>query len=228
MNERERSRMDEWTGRLSEHVDGELSAVDASALEQHLASCDDCRGTLTGLRAVRDRARSLVDPPAPDDLWAGIATRIGSAGSTRGAGTRVLEWPRRNGFAPVPALAAAAALVLVSATALWATRGARERDASLAVSRAPAAPTTLASFDAVRFEGEIAQLQQALERGRGKLDPETVKVLERNLTVIRQATEDARKALLKDPANRDLQDYFAATMQNKLDLLRRSSKLAGV
>src|SRR5690349_7912313 len=102
----ERTRMDEWTGRLSEHVDGELSAADATALERHLASCESCRGTLAGLRAVRERARSLVDPPAPDDLWAGIATRIGSAGSTRGAGVRVLEWPRRNGFAPVPALAA--------------------------------------------------------------------------------------------------------------------------
>jgi len=88
--------------------------------------------------------------------------------------------------------------------------------------------TTVADFDATRIEGEIGQLQQALDRGRGKLDPKTVKVLEENLRIIRKATEDARHALQQDPANRDLQDYLAGSVQRKLDLVRRAAVMAGV
>src|SRR5262249_58721927 len=84
-----------------------------------------------------------------------------------------------------------------------------------------------AAFDANQIEGEIGQLQQALDRGRGKLDPKTVQVLEDNLRIIRKATEDARHALEQDPANRDLQDYLAGSVQRKLELVRRAAVLAG-
>ena len=53
-------------------------------------------------------------------------------------------------------------------------------------------------------------------------------MLEKNLKLIRTATEDARKALLADPANAELQDYFAGTVQSKLELMRRATAMAGV
>ena len=83
-------------------------------------------------------------------------------------------------------------------------------------------------FDATAIESEIGQLQQALDRGRDKLDPKTVKVLEENLRIIHKATEDARRALEQDPANRDLQNYFAGSVQSKLDMVKRAAQLAGV
>jgi hypothetical protein len=53
-------------------------------------------------------------------------------------------------------------------------------------------------------------------------------VLEKNLAVIRQATEDAKRALAEDPANQDLRNYVASTVQRKLDLMRRATTMAGV
>ena len=91
-----------------------------------------------------------------------------------------------------------------------------------------ATDAALADFDAGRIEGEISDLQRALDRGRGKLDPKTVQVLEENLRIIRKAAEDARQALEQDPANRELQDYLAGSVQRKLDLVRRAATLAGV
>ena len=55
-----------------------------------------------------------------------------------------------------------------------------------------------------------------------------MQVLEENLRIIRKATEDARRALEQDPANRDLRQYFASSVTSKLDLVKRSVALAGV
>ena len=86
----------------------------------------------------------------------------------------------------------------------------------------------MASFDAVKVDGEIATLRTALRLGAGKLDPRTIKVLEQNLKLIQQATEDAKKALAADPANRELQVYFASNLQRKLDLMKRATIVAGI
>jgi len=108
-------------------------------------------------------------------------------------------------------------------------RQAAVKPAKPATSAQPGTGTTsVASFDAAQIESEIVQLQQALDRGRDKLDPKTVQVLEENLRIIRKATEDARHALEQDPANRDLLQYFAGSVQSKLELVRRATQLAGV
>jgi hypothetical protein len=85
-----------------------------------------------------------------------------------------------------------------------------------------------ANFNADHIENEIQDLQAALERGRGKLAPETVKVLEENLRVIHKALNDARTALAQDPANVELKDYLAGSVQKKLDMVKRAAELAGV
>ncbi len=219
---------DTWTEFLSDHLDGGLAPSDARELERHLETCAECSETLARLRAVKDRAAALVDPPAPDDLWAGIASRIGSAGSTGAAGPRVLALPRRHATAAWAVPAAAAAAVALVIGVQWFAGHAPRRAEPLAAAPAPAETAQAATFDAERVEGEIAQLQQALDRGRGKLDPKTISVLETNLKVIRAATEDARRALAADPANRELQDYFAATVQSKLALMRQATAMAGM
>jgi hypothetical protein len=226
---REANMSDTWTHHLSDHIDGDLPPSEARALERHLETCDECRTTLAQLRAVKERAAALVDPPAPDDLWAGIASRIGTAGSTSASGARVVALPRRHSWAAwiVPA-AAAAAVALVLGVQWFAGRAPHRVQPLAAESATPAPQEQLATFDAARVDGEIAQLQQSLDRGRGKLDPKTVAVLEKNLKLIRSATEDARKALAADPANRELEDYFAGTVQSKLDLMRRATAMAGV
>jgi len=230
---------------LSDYLDHDLPRGEAEALERHLADCAECRDTLAALERVKTRAATLVDPPAPTDLWAGIASRIGTAGSTSVQprrsvvhelpGPRSARLPRPSPWA-VPQWALAAAAVLVVAIGVsWMVQdrmmqGLRQAAVQPANpgTAAPPNTTSVAAFDATQIESEIVQLQQALDRGRDKLDPKTVQVLEENLRIIRKATEDARRALEQDPANRDLLQYFAGSVQSKLELVRRATQLAGV
>jgi len=69
---------DEWTGRLSEYLDDELSAGDRLALEEHLRGCPACRTTLEQLRAVKVRAAGLGESMPGAHVWRGIAERIGA------------------------------------------------------------------------------------------------------------------------------------------------------
>ena len=231
---------DRFTSLLSDYLDHDLPRAEYEALERHLEDCDECREILSSLAAVKSHAAALVDPPAPDDLWAGIASRIGPAGSPSASPRPVLiELPRRaRGWSTPQWLAAAAAFAVVAAGAVWFAQGglnARATREGLAVRQSsPPAYTdggtnaSAAGFDAARIETEIQALQAAVERGRGRLAPETVKVLEDNLAIIHKALSDARTALEQDPANRDLQDYLAGSVQRKLDLVRRAADLAGV
>lgn len=233
---------DRWTESLSDYLDGDMTAPEARTLETHLDTCEDCRLVLGQLRRVKNEARALADPLVPDDLWAGIASRIGPAASASvraedgadvrsAAPVRVLHLPaRRPAIAWGWAMAAGIALLLVSAVALVLSTRATHRSSepTLAVrDTTPAETAELATFDAAQVEGEIAELQAALDKGRGKLDPKTVEILEKNLTLIRQATEDAKRALAADPANKDLQSFFATTVQKKLDLMRRATSRVG-
>ncbi len=229
---------DRFTERLSDYLDHDLARSEFDAVERHLESCAGCRNTLADLAALKTRAASLVDPPAPTDLWAGIASRIGTAGSSSAAPARhavVVELPRRARvwwLAP-NWIAAAAVFAVVAAAGLWAARAQFSpavRPGTLASSQPSVSGTDVAtaSFDASQLESEIGQLQHALDRGRGKLDPKTVQVLEDNLRIIRKATQDARAALEADPANVDLQDYLAGSVQKKLDMVRRAAAMAGV
>jgi len=230
---------DRFTELLSDYLDQDLPRAEAETLERHLADCASCRDTLAMLERVKSHAATLVDPPAPTDLWAGIESRIGTAGSTSvGASRRfvVHELPKRSPVWGVPQWALAAAAFVVVALGLSWVLQTRMTPALRPVVESPHATTPAATgridassagFDATAIESEIGQLQQALDRGHDQLDPKTVQVLEENLRIIRKATEDARRALEADPANSELRQYFAGSVQSKLDLVRRSVALAG-
>src|SRR2546427_3669421 len=113
---------DQWTDRLSEYLDGELTSPERTAFEAHLASCDACRTTLDELRRVVTNARALDDRPPAADLWPAVAARIGLSARSK---TRPVV---RRGFLTLPPPAAAAgALAPLAGGAAWAfgRRGAR-------------------------------------------------------------------------------------------------------
>ena len=240
---------DRFSDLLSDYLDHDLPRGEAEALERHLTDCAECRDTLAALERVKARAAALVDPPAPTDLWAGIASRIGTAGTTSAKPRRIVvhELPDtrptreyRPAIWSVPQWAlAAAAFVAVAVGVSWVVQSrlspplrppVTQQPAGAGATAQPSGGTdaSAAGFDATAIESQIGQLQQALDRGRDKLDPKTVQVLEENLRIIRKATEDARHALEKDPANRELQQYFAGSVKSKLELVRRATQLAGV
>jgi hypothetical protein len=107
-----------WTDRLSEYLDGDLSAAERRAVEAHLATCERCAGTLVELRAVVAQARSLEAPEPEIDLWPAIARRLEPRLGWRERLAGLLGGRR---FAlTLPQLAtAAAALIAVTGVATW-------------------------------------------------------------------------------------------------------------
>jgi len=77
-----------------------------------------------------------------------------------------------------------------------------------------------------RYDLAIADLMEDLAARRGRLDPETIRVVEDNLAVIDRALEQARAALRHDPESEFLRDHLDRTARQKLGLLRRVTTIA--
>ncbi len=219
---------DRWIERLSDHVDGGLSSEESRALEAHLAGCAECRQTLADLRDIVARARELGPVEPERDLWPGIEEAMGRP--------RVLAFPatrRRPGprglFLTVPQMAAAAAvLVLVSGVATWwagpgiGAGGARAGDPRSAALAAEGAPAFAAEVPgpAPDLARELASLETALAEAHSRLDPNTVRILEKNLGVIERAISESRRALEVDPGNEYLRQHLDRAYRDKADFLR--------
>ena len=69
---------EEWTDKLSDYLDGELSEAESRAVDAHLRDCAHCTGVLNDLKRVVARAQASGQSARPPqaDLWAGIAERI--------------------------------------------------------------------------------------------------------------------------------------------------------
>src|SRR5204863_4126807 len=136
------------------------------------------------LREVVARAAALLPRPPEADLWPGIAPHIERATVTP---LQPKTAARRFSFT-VPQLAAAGlALMVMSGGGVWVLQhGGRATETPAVVAYAPAAEPGVAtvSLSDPRYDEAIADLEQALEAGRGSLDPGTVKVLEANLDAI--------------------------------------------
>ena len=221
---------DQWTARLSEYLDGELAAADAAALETHLASCAACRATLEELRRVVARARSLDNSPPDRDLWPDIASRIGvTTGTAQVASLGDRRARRRFTFTLPELMAASIALALVSAGGAWLAFGPRSGPSTRVASSAAGAllVSSVGAAGDSRYAAAIADLERALERGRGRLDTATVRVIEKNLGIIDRAIRDAQSALAADPGNVYLNLHLAQERRRKLELLRQAAALAG-
>jgi anti-sigma factor RsiW len=227
---------DRWTERLSEYLDGELPEGEHAAIEFHLQSCADCAAVLADLRRVVRRARSLSEPAPPHDLWPGIASRIGASGAR--VSDAVDLTTRRSGRQrwafSLPQLAAAGiALMALSGGTVWLlTTQERPTAAAPTVSvspvESPAVSVALRPNAPESYAAAVADLEQVLAEGRGRLDSTTVRVIEQNLAAIDRAIADAQRALEADSANLYLNSHLAETMRRKLDLLRRAAALVPV
>lgn len=218
---------DNWTDRLSEYIDDELTPGERAGLEAHLSTCPECADTLEELRAVVARAADLPARPSATDLWPGIEPRLSGGSQT------VLPFQprvtRRFSFTLPQIVAAGLALMLMSGGGVWVLQhGGRATSmppvAAVADTGTSAVPAALAD---PRYDEAISDLEQALAAGRSELDATTIKILEANLAIIDRAIDDSRKALDADPANVYLNNHLADARQRKLALLRRATALVG-
>jgi len=213
--------------RLDDWLDGALTGEAAREVESHLAGCAACREQERQLRQLLAHAAALPRSVAPPrDLWPEIAERIGSGW---------LAWGAR-GFQPVM-LAAAAAVVLALAALLF-TRLAPERVRTVTMPAATASPSsaTLVAGGSVsdpvlaqaerEYEEAARTLLEALQRRRSTLPAEDLARVEANLQVIDRALAEVREALVKNPANPELNRMLVATHKKKVDVLRRVVRLS--
>jgi hypothetical protein len=144
------------------------------------------------------------------------------------------RWQSR-GFLAVAAVvlvvASSGLTALVLKTASPESRIARDSGLRAPDEAAPAAvlPRVLpAGFRATegQYNRAIEELVQAVDAQRSRLNPETIRTVDRSLAVIDSAIAEARGALVADPSNMTLIDLLSATYQRKLDLLRRTSELS--
>ena len=119
-------------------------------------------------------------------------------------------------------------------TAAWILRG--RVPASVASSEAvilaevepSALPTDarLVNFADAQYNAAVSDLERALQERRNDLNPRTVEILERNLTLIDAAIAQARQALEEDPGNTYLNRHLVESRRRKLELLRRATTIS--
>jgi hypothetical protein len=210
---------DQWTDRLSDYLDGELPAGERTALEAHLATCGECRGTLEQLRGVVARARTLEDRPPRTELWPGVYARL-----TPGWQPGVIGRARRFSFNVPQLVAASIALVLLSAGGMWVALH-QERPTRSVYTPRPGNAANVAVWTG-RTDAAIAELQDVFERNKSRLDTGTVRVVRQAFATVDRAIAEARAALEADPSNAYLNLHLADTMRRKVELLRRINAIA--
>lgn len=159
------------------------------------------------------------------DPWPAIAARLDR---TRALHRVSITWGQMA--------AAAVLLVAVSSGFTWlATRpSGRAVDEGRVVvadaesGGAPEEGIKPANFADAQYESAVSDLERLLRVDRGRLDPRTIVVIERNLRTIDQAIAEARRALDRDPANPYLNSHLADARRRKLDLLRRATELTSM
>lgn len=232
----------EWTDRLSEYMDGGLAPDDHAEVEAHLAECGECRRVLEDLRAVAAQARELGPREPTRDLWAGIAATI-EAPTPESApeGARVIQLPtgagdptggqrspRRTFALTSPQLAAASvALIALSSWATWSLRPTPQAAATdAAVVEGVIQPAASEAAPPPELARELAGLEAAVSEVRDVLDPNTVRILQRNLGIIEQAIADSQRALAQDPENEFLREHLQRVYQRKAEYLRDAARVA--
>ncbi|HEX6644348.1 MAG TPA: zf-HC2 domain-containing protein [Gemmatimonadales bacterium] len=188
--------------RIDDAVSGRLAAGELTGLEQHLATCAECRADYDAARYLAPATGRLprsIEPPAR--VWAGVEARIA----------------RRRTVTPRLAAAAAVVLMAVSSAVTALVLGRDDAPAPAAL----AAPAFEASY--IQQASALADL---LARDRGRLAPETIETLERNLRIIDGAIAESRAALEADPADPDLRLLLRASHEQKVALLEQATRLA--
>ncbi|MCZ0935190.1 MAG: zf-HC2 domain-containing protein [Gemmatimonadetes bacterium] len=246
MTDREQ-RKDRFRDRLSEYLDGSLGVEEEVLIERHLERCEDCARTLAELEDVVDRAASLGPREPVEDLWPGIAARIGArSAGLAGAAPDTSEAPARRRppagliarFAPQ--LAAGIALAWLSGALVW-TAVARDDQANAGTAGAspglgvpsllPPAVQSASTLEGSGSSAEeyarlIAELERVLFDSERPLPPETVARIRRALVTIDRAIEDARAALLELPDDPYIQQHMENTMRRKSEFLAQAVQLA--
>jgi len=211
---------------LNDLVDGMLAPTATAAAESHARECAECGPALAELRATVAGARSLpASVTPPDELWSEVRATI-EAGKVAHlpSGTSA----RQRGWWVTPQRLAAAAVVLVAATASLTGIVMRLQPSAVTVVKSAPPATVMASWQASEkaFQVSVVEFREQLAVLHDHLSPETIVKVERAISTIDLAIAEGREALLRDPANAALSELLASNYRQKIELLRRVTQLA--
>jgi hypothetical protein len=231
---------------LNAYAEGSLTAADAAAIEQHVASCVSCRQFVDEVREILRATADLglQDPPAR--AWTRIerAIQLEQADKARADGARAFQasegeiasghdhGPAKAGRYRLwlPWLAAAAALVLATVVGLRYAPGRSQTGAP--TSQAPDGSAQVSAGDAAQsveyelrqaeahYENAIKGLEQIANAEQNALDPRTAATLQKNLAVIDQAISESRAAVRSQPASEPAQQSLIENFKTKIALLQ--------
>jgi len=225
--------MTDWTEKLSDYLDADLSGDELAKLEAALQGDAELRSVLEELRAVKSAAASLPQHAPQSDLWSGIEARIEAAPLVDVVPLSSAGHARRRFSFTITQLAAAAVVLLVLGSAsVWVAMssgaGGLETGSPIAVAPIPEAGFVSAPGEGSTFsyEATIRDLEEQLQVGRDRLDPKTVAALEGSLATIDRAIARAQEALEADPASIYLNRHLADARTRKLHVLQQAARLA--
>jgi len=198
---------------IDDYVDGELNGGRAAQIEEHLSQCAACRCLLDQTRRLVEAAAALPRSlPPPADLLPEIHRQMAALAAP---GRTLASWTWQ----------ALAAILLIGfgaflARVFWLPVGNHD---SLGEQRVVANSAPSSTF--VRAEAQLVSAQQNLRQlidlRRSDLPAKTLRVVERNLRIIDEATAELHRALELEPGNPQIEARLLAQHQLQISLLRR-------
>jgi anti-sigma factor RsiW len=226
--------------RLSDYLDGELDEAGRRDVAAHLARCPACADVAHDLTEVRLLARALGQVEPPVDLWPALRSRLEQADVVvlpvdRPSGAPPL-WRRAVRVTTGQLAAAGLVLALAGGAGAWWLRPLAESgptSVELAAGSDPGAAAArqadVVSSDGREAAGEaggaLETLQGLLRDAGDRLDPNTARILEKNLAVIERAIDETVAALRVDPDNQFLEAYLRAGLERRRSYLQEARAL---
>ncbi len=218
------------TDHLNQYVDGELDPTRSETYARHLAACPACAerlATLEHLLVLVEDMPAEIAPP--EDLWPGLRQRIESHKVVALDAPAAVPAPRRPWWTrPGPAVAAAAILILATASATaWLlvpdTLGIQQSTRAIQVSLPENTPPRVAML-ITDYEGMTQRLAEEFASKRGLLPREAVVTVEENLRIIDEALGELREVLLSDPDNETVLELLATAYRQKVSVLEHATE----
>jgi anti-sigma factor RsiW len=219
---------DAFDALLPDYLERSLDAANVAAARLHLATCERCAALVRDLDDIRARAAELPLLTPSRDLWPDIAPRLSapviSLDERRArVAVRRWHWVVNGAAAAALVVATAAGTIVVTRNMNHPTVIARQpNDTTITYPRIQGSviPASEKLSATVTYEREIDGLRSIVRDRRSQLDPKTLTVIERNLSVIDSAIAESRAALRKDPKSAFLADQLDHALDTKLGLLR--------
>ena len=185
---------------------------------------------LRELQEMTDRLPREMEPPP--EAWDAVRAQI----ERDGAAHMLPRAPRDTPLWQRPEFLIAASLLLVVSSSAVTYNLSRDRDGVPPVAQtgerggetAVRTVSTLTQFTGKENEylRRVNGLVAIMESGDVELAPETIVKVKESLAIIDAAILEARAALARDPANRELIEMLESTYEKKLDLLQRTTEMA--